>query len=457
MASIQDFTKGSIKKQLLIFSLPILLGNIFQQFYNIADTAIAGYLLGSDALSAIGATAPINSLILMIAFGLNGGFGIIIARSFGEKDFEKLKRAFAQSLIFVFAFSLIIGVLSPIVLNAVLKAMNTPDVIFKEARSYILILLMFVIVTMLYNLEATVLRSLGDSKTPLYFVIVSSFINIGLDWMFISTFKMGVRGAAAATVIAQGISCILCAIVIMKKFKIVKLTKESFRKDFTLARSMLSAGLAMSMMNSIFSIGSIILQAAVNSLGTQIIAAQLAARKISEVYMQPLVTVGTSCSTIVSQNYGAGKAKRIGQTIKYGTLYSTVWAVFAFITTYLFGKFFIVGITGTEDSFIIDNALMYIKINTPFYCMLGLLFNLRFSIQSINAKIPPLISSAMELASKIIAAFFLIPVYGYLGACVAEPISWVLGAVFLVFAFKRAYNKAIKSCENINNDNNIIK
>lgn len=442
MSNIQDFTKGSIKKQLLLFSLPILLGNIFQQFYNLADTAIAGHLLGDGALSAIGATAPINSLILMIAFGFNGGFGIIFARVFGEKNHEKLRRAFAQSLIFVFSFSLIIAIISPLLINSILRLMNTPDEVFFQARSYILILLVFVIVTMLYNLEATILRSLGDSRTPLCFVIISSFINIALDWLFISTFKMGVTGAAAATVIAQGISCVLCAIVILKNFKIIRLQKSSFRKDAALARAMLSAGLAMGMMNSIFSIGSIILQAAVNGLGSQLIAAQLAARKISDVYMQPLITVGTSCSTIVSQNYGAGKFNRIGETIKYGTLYSFLWSLFALVTSYAFGRFFIVGITGTQDSTIIENTFMYLKINTPFYFMLGLLFNLRFSIQSINSKLPPIFSSAMELISKAVAAFLFIPVYGYVGACVAEPISWTLGAVFLVFAFNRAYRKA---------------
>lgn len=442
MANVQDFTKGNIKKQLLIFALPILLGNIFQQFYNIADTAIAGHLLGDSALSAIGATTTINSLILLVAFGLNGGFGIIIARSFGEKDFEKLKRSFAQSLIFTFAFSLIIAVITPFLINPVLRVMNTPKEIFEEAHSYIFVLLTFVIVTMLYNLEATVLRSLGDSKTPLYFVILCSFLNVFLDWLFIAKFSLGVRGAAVATVISQGVSCILCAVVIMKNFKIIRLSKESFKKDFALAKDMLSAGLAMGMMNSIFSIGSIVLQASVNSLGSGIIAAQLASRKISDVYMQPLVTIGTSCSTVVSQNYGAGETKRIWQTIKYGTVYSAVWSLFCLVTCYAFGKFFIVGITGTEDLEIINNAVMYLKVNTPFYIFLGLLFNLRFSIQSINSKLPPLISSFMELGSKVLAAFVLIPKIGYMGACVAEPISWVLGGIFLIFAFKSAYNKA---------------
>lgn len=448
MENINDFTSGSIRKQLIAFSLPILLGNIFQQFYNIADTAIAGHLLGDDALSAIGATAPVNNLILMIAFGFNGGFGIVISQSFGEKNYAKLKRAFAQSLVFVLAFSAIIGVLSPFLINGILRFMNTPDKIFDAAKSYILVLLVCVIVTMLYNLEATVLRSLGDSKTPLYFVIICSFINIALDWLFISYFKSGVFGAAAATVISQGISCVLCAVVIVKSYKIIRPEKAAFKKDTALTASLLTSGLAMGMMNSIFSVGSIILQAAVNGLGPQIIAAQLGARKISDVYMQPLVTVGTSCSTLVGQNYGAGKIKRISEIIKYGALYALIWSVFSLVTAYAFGGFFIRAITGTHDGVIVQNALMYLKINTPFYFTLGLLFILRFSIQSVNSKIPPLISSAIELGSKIVSAFAFIPAYGFVGACVAEPVSWFLGAIFLIFAFSKAYRRAAEKFKN---------
>lgn len=324
MAKAQDFTNGSIKKQILTFALPILLGNLFQQFYTLADTAIAGHILGDSALSAIGATSSVSSLILTVAFGINAGFGIVIAQAFGEKNYRKLKRSFAQSIVFGLIFSVLVAAISPLILNSVLRAMNTPEEIFSEARAYILILLEFVIVTMFYNLEATVLRSLGDSKTSVIFIVISTIINIFLDWLFMAKFNLGVEGAAAATVIAQGISCLLCAAVIVKSFKIIRLEKDSFKKDIPLMRSMLTSGLVMGMMNSIFSIGSIILQSAVNGLGSQIIAAQLAARKISDMYMQPLVTVGTSCSTIVSQNYGAGKIKRIGQAINYSAVYSLI-------------------------------------------------------------------------------------------------------------------------------------
>lgn len=441
MTSTHDFTNGNLNRQMLLFALPVLIGNLFQQFYNIADTAVAGRLLGETALSAIGSASSVNSLVLTIAFGLNGGFGIIVARSFGEKNFAKLKKAFAKSILYNAVFSFCAAVFSVFLIKPVMRLMNTPEKIFDEAYSYIIVLLVCSFTTMFYNLEATVLRSLGDGKTPLYFIIISALLNIALDFLFIGTFKTGVRGAAIATVIAQGVSCVLCALVIIKDFKILKLGKSDFKKDKDLFRSMLSAGITMALMNSIFSIGSIIMQAAVNSLGSLIIAAHVCSRKIAEMFMQPLVTVGSACSTFVSQNYGAGNFERIKRTMKLGGIYSAVWSAFTFVVLFFLGGALVSLITGSSDGTVSQNAVMYLKVNAPFYVLLGLLFNLRFSIQSIGSKIPPLISSSMELISKLLAAFLLIPQFGYIGACVAEPLSWTLGAVYLIFAFSHAYKR----------------
>lgn len=441
MAKLNDFTKGNIKKQLLIFCLPVLAGNLFQQFYNIADTAIAGHLLGDSALSAIGASSSINSLVLTFAFGLNGGFGIVIAQSFGQKNKEKLRKAFSKSILFNAVVSVLVAIFTLIFLRPILRVMNTPESIFSQAYSYISVLLLYVFVTMFYNLEATVLRSLGDSKTPFYFVAVSTLLNIALDYIFIKYCNMGIKGAAVATVIAQAVSCVLCAIAIIKNYKELKPQKGDFKHDARLTKSMLSAGFTMAIMNSIFSIGSIIMQSAINSLGSGIIAAHLAARKISEIFMQPLVTIGSACSTFVGQNYGAGYADRIKDTMKYGSVYSLIWAVLSFFVLFFSGNIMVKLMTGSTDSIVIENAVMYLKINAPFYFMLGLLFNLRFSIQSIDSRFPPFISSGMELGSKILAAFLLIPVFGYIGACVAEPLSWTLGAIYLVFAFRIALRK----------------
>lgn len=441
MAKTKDLTQGNVAKLLLFFAFPTLLSNVFQQFYNLADTAIAGHILGDNALVAIGASSTVNSLVLSFAWGLNGGFGIIIAQCFGAKDFKKLKKSVAISLSINVLFSLIVCIFSIFMSRPMLQALNTPAARLNEANSYISVILVFIIVPMLYNLEAVILRSLGDSKTPLYFLIFSSVLNIILDYVLIKFTQMGVKGAAVATVLAQLLSVILCFVVILKNFKIIRLKKNDFHFSAFLFKNMMSAGMAMAVMNSIFSIGSIIMQGSINALGEDIIAAHLGSRKVAEMFMQPLVTIGTACSTFVGQNYGALKIGRIKASIKYSTIYSLIWSVFTFFILWFFGGQIARLVTGSASQVVFDNTQMYLRINAPFYFVLGLLFTLRFSIQSVDRKMPPIISSSMELASKIAAAYLFIPLWGYLGACIAEPLSWTLGAIYLLFVFKNEFKR----------------
>ena len=441
MAKTKDLTQGNVAKLLLFFAFPTLLSNVFQQFYNLADTAIAGHILGDNALVAIGASSTINSLVLSFAWGLNGGFGIIIAQCFGAKDFKKLKKSVAISLSINVLFSLIVCIFGIFMSRPMLQALNTPAARLNEANCYISVILVFIIVPMLYNLEAVILRSLGDSKTPLYFLIFSSVLNIILDYVLIKFTHMGVKGAAVATVLAQLLSVILCFVVILKNFKIIRLKKNDFHFSASLFKNMMSAGMAMAVMNSIFSIGSIIMQGSINALGEDIIAAHLGSRKVAEMFMQPLVTIGTACSTFVGQNYGALKIGRIKASIKYSTIYSLIWSVFTFFILWFFGGQIARLVTGSASQVVFDNTQMYLRVNAPFYFVLGLLFTLRFSIQSVDRKMPPIISSSMELASKIAAAYLFIPLWGYLGACIAEPLSWTLGAIYLLFVFKKEFKR----------------
>lgn len=441
MAKTKDLTQGNVAKLLLFFAFPTLLSNVFQQFYNLADTAIAGHILGDNALVAIGASSTVNSLVLSFAWGLNGGFGIIIAQCFGAKDFKKLKKSVAISLSINVLFSLIVCIFGIFMSRPMLQALNTPAARLNEANSYISVILVFIIVPMLYNLEAVILRSLGDSKTPLYFLIFSSMLNIILDYVLIKFTQMGVKGAAVATVLAQLLSVILCFVVILKNFKIIRLKKNDFHFSASLFKNMMSAGMAMAVMNSIFSIGSIIMQGSINALGEDIIAAHLGSRKVAEMFMQPLVTIGTACSTFVGQNYGALKIGRIKASIKYSTIYSLIWSVFTFFILWFFGGQIARLVTGSASQVVFDNTQMYLRINAPFYFVLGLLFTLRFSIQSVDRKMPPIISSSMELVSKIAAAYLFIPLWGYLGACIAEPLSWTLGAIYLLFVFKKEFKR----------------
>lgn len=435
MAKATDLTNGNINKLLLGFAFPTLISNLFQQFYNLADTAIAGHILGDNALVAIGATSSLFSLIMTFANGLSGGFGIIIAREFGAKNESTVKSAVAHSLIINIIIGAVIFLLSLVVTKPILTAMNTPAAQFGDAYRYIIVILCTIAVPMIYNLEATILRSVGDSKTPLYFLIFASIMNIILDWVFMKNLNMGVTGAAVATVVSQLTASLLCLIVIKKNFPVLHITKSDFARDKKLTSDMLSAGMTMATMNSIFSIGSIIMQGAINALGETIIAAHLASRKLAEMFMQPLVTVGLACSTFVSQNFGAKKYDRISKAIRYSLIYCAVWSVISFFILWFLGAKATVLITGTGNAEVVRNTAMYLRINAPFYFVLGILFVLRFSIQSINRKIPPLISSAMELGTKTAAAFVFIPMWKYTGACIAEPLSWCMGAIYLSVVF----------------------
>lgn len=381
MAKTKDLTQGSVWKLLLVFAFPTLLSNVFQQFYNLADTAIAGHILGDNALVAIGASSTINSLVLSFAWGLNGGFGIIIAQCFGAKDFKRLKKSVAISLVINAVFSVAVLFASVLFSKPMLKLLNTPSARLEEANSYIVVIL------------------------------------------------------------AQLLSVIFCFVVILKNFKIIRLKKDDFKFSSALFKNMMGAGMTMAVMNSIFSIGSIIMQGSINALGDDIIAAHLGSRKVAEMFMQPLVTIGTACSTFVGQNYGAGKIKRIKSSIKYSTLYSLIWSVFTFFVLWFFGGQIARLVTGSASQTVFENTQLYLRVNAPFYFVLGLLFTLRFSIQSVDRKAPPIISSTMELASKIAAAYLFIPLWGYFGACIAEPLSWTLGAIYLLFVFKKEFER----------------
>ena len=317
MAKAQDFTNGSIKKQILTFALPILLGNLFQQFYTLADTAIAGHILGDSALSAIGATSSVSSLILTVAFGINAGFGIVIAQAFGEKNNRKLKRSFAQSIMFGLIFSVLVAAISPLIINSVLRAMNTPEEIFSDARAYILILLEFVIVTMFYNLEATVLRSLGDSKTSVIFIIISTVVNIFLDWLFMAKLNLGVKGAAAATVLARVVEC-----VIVVWWTHARADKNHFivgaYRDFkipgTLVRQIIIKGTPLLLNETLWAGGMAVLMQCYSTRGLAVVAGFNISNTVANLFNVVFIALGSAISIIVGQQLGAGKLEEAVDT-----------------------------------------------------------------------------------------------------------------------------------------------
>lgn len=304
---MKDLTKGNITKLILMFALPLLLGNVFQLFYNLADTRIVGQTLGKNAIAALGATSSVNTVIIGFLNGLTNGFALVTARFFGAKEFDRLKKSVAHALTLGIATAIALTALSLAFIDPLLKALNTPDNIFKQAKTYIVIILAGMIISMFYNICAGILRAVGDTVSPLIFLIISTIANIGLDLLFILGFKMGVEGAAYATLIAQGISVVLCIIYIIKKHKFLIPSKSDFRFNFKLAGDMYATGVSMGLMISLVGIGTVIMQGAINIFGTDIIVAHTTARKISEIFMLPISVFGAASATFSSQNYGAGR------------------------------------------------------------------------------------------------------------------------------------------------------
>jgi putative MATE family efflux protein len=430
-----DLLSGNIVKSLLVFAFPLLLSNIFQQLYNTADMVIVGHFLGESSLAAIGSCAVLFELLIGFAIGVGRGFGIVVSRSYGAGDQDLLKRTVAGAIMVGCALTLFISLAASLFMMPLLQLINIPANIIDAAYSYISVLIIFAIVSFTYNLCAGLLQAVGNSAMPLLFLIISSVLNILFDIFFITSLKMGVHGAAVATVLAQGISAMLCIIYIFKKCPLLIPRKKHFYYDPALYRELVAQGFAMGFMLSIVTLGSVALQRAINGLGYLIIAGHIAARKINSFCMMPLSTIASAVTTFVSQNRGADRPDRIRKCVRYGNLISVTWGAFISLVLVFSSKILIGAISGSKESIIIENGTRYLLINSPFYIVLGMLLNLRYALQGIGKKKTPLISSGIELTSKIMFAFFLVPALGYFGVIICEPIIWCLMFLQLLYAF----------------------
>lgn len=440
---MKDLTKGNPVRLLLAFSLPLLMGNIFQLFYNLADTRIVGETLGENAIAALGATSALNTVIIGFLNGLTNGFALMTARYFGAKEHDRMKQSVAATLVLGFLTSALLTIASLVFLDPLLKALNTPDDIFIQSKAYIKVILAGMSISMCYNICAAVLRAVGDTVTPLVILVISTVINILLDLLFILVFGFGVEGAAYATLIAQLISVILCVIYILKKHKELVPASESFRFSRKMAGDMYASGISMGLMISLVGIGTVIMQGAINIFGTDIIVSHTASRKISEMFMLPISVFGAASATFSSQNYGAGKLKRVRSGVFSATLITWVWSVAVMIVCYAFTPLLVRLVTGIADPEIIDISKRYMQINTPFYFILGIVIVFRNALQGVGDKITPIVSSILELAGKFAVAMILAPRLGYFGIMISEPLVWIGMAAILALGFFR--NKAIRN------------
>lgn len=446
---MKDLTSGNITKLIIAFAVPVLLGNVLQQFYNLADTAIIGNMIeNSDAIAAVGVVSPVMSLVLSFINGLANGFSIVIGRHFGAKDMNQLKRSVAGTLILGLATSFVMTILSLIFSKPIIRILGTPEEIIPAANAYITIIFAGMTFAMLYNLFSGILRAIGDTIMPLFFLGFSIIANVGLDIVFIKYFNMGVEGTALATVISQLISSVLCFIYIIKKCPVLRVSKEDFHIKKSEALDLYSTGAAMGLMLSIVSIGSVILQSAINGLGKDTIAAHTLARKISEMFMMPLSTIGMASSAFVSQNIGAKRIDRVKKGIFNSVILTFVWSAITILAVYLFGDLLLKLIAGENKEDIIAVSWYYLKINTPFYFILGLLLVMRSSMQSMGMKIIPVVSSIIELLGKLFITIVLVPYMDYLGVCISEPSIWIVMSAWLVIAYAIKIKKISSEEEN---------
>ncbi len=430
-----DMIQGPIFRSLVLFALPLLGSNIFQQFYNTMDTMIVGNYLGDASLAAIGVCTPIYDLMVGFALGIGNGLAIVTARSFGSGDREQLKRSVASSMVIGLFSSLVITVIAQVCLYPLLRLLNTPAEIIDEAYSYISTVTLFVIVMFAYNLCAGLLRAVGNSFMPLMFLILSSVVNIVLDIVFITSLGMGVRGAAVATVISQGISVVLCVVYIFKKTGILVPERRHFKADPGMYRELLGQGFSMGFMSSIVSAGSVILQYGINGLGYLIIAAHTSARKLYLFSMMPLSSMGMAFSTFVSQNKGADQGARIRRAMKCVYLYDVVVTVIITAVMWVCAPGLVRWISGSGEAVVLENGARYLKVVAPFYAVLGILLDTRFALQGLGRKLLPLVSSIIEFFGKILFVILLIPRFAYMAVIFCEPVIWCIMTVQLVYTF----------------------
>lgn len=429
---MKDLTKGKIGKLIITFAIPLAIGNIFQLLYSFADVYIVGNTLGNNALAAVGSTSTLNDLIVGFLIGLTNGFAVVTAQSFGAKDEKKLRSAVAHTLMLGVSVSVLLTVLSVVFLPQIFTALNIPSEHYENAYAYARIILLGMTASMAYNVCASILRAVGDTITPLIFLIISSVFNVALDFIFIAKVGMGVEGAAYATIISQIVSAVLCFVYMLKKYRILRVNAEDFTFSGNMVKNLMGSGLSMGFMNSFVAFGTVALQSSINTFGTNIIVAHTAARKLTSFFMMPFAVFGMTMAAYCAQNYGAEKYGRIRRGVFLSVLYSWIWCALLIVFIYCFAPPLLRFITSTDVSEIIDTAALYLRINCILYCVTAVISIFRNALQGLAVRKTPIVSSAIELIGKVGVVILLTPRIGYMGIILSEPIVWVLMVIPLI-------------------------
>lgn len=437
MKTVQnDMTTGNPMKIILNFTLPIFLGNVFQQFYNMADAVIVGKFVGNKALAAVGSTGTIMFLIYGFVVGMTAGFTVPTAQKFGAGDMKGMRRTVAGAGVLSLVVGALLTMLFMLFMKPLLTLMNTPSDIFKDAYGYIMIISGGILAQMLYNLLSSILRAIGNSKIPLYFLIISALLNILLDLLFIVGFHMGAAGAAVATIIAQGVSGILCLIYIIAKIPVLHLNWNDLHAGKDVYGIQLKIGLPMALQYSITAIGSMMVQSSLNILGSTLVAAFTAAGKIEQVVTQAYVAMGTTMATYSAQNMGAGSVKRIREGFRANTIIGIIYSLVAAAFVMTVGKYMTYLFVSEDVDLIMNSVDIYLKCIGLFFIPLTVVNIYRNGIQGLGYGLLPMMAGVAELIGRGIVAVIAGNMRSYTGVCLAGPAAWVLaGGLLLVMYF----------------------
>lgn len=435
---MRDLTKGKPSFLILTFALPIFLGNLLQLAYSLVDTRIVGSFLGEDALAAVGATTTLSNLIVGFLLGLSSGFAILTAQFFGAGDMNRVRRSLAEALKIGLAVALLLTAAGIVFLQPILRFLNVPQELQGIAGEYIFVIIAGLTATLLYDVFSATLRAMGDTLMPLLILVFSVVLNIVGDVLFVVVWETGVGGAAVATVLSQVVSVVICGIYMFARYEQLRLKPEDFiQSDPQMVWNMISSGFSMGFMTSLVNIGTLTLQTSINKLGQDIIIAHTAARKISEIFMIMFSVFGQTMATYCGQNLGAGKTGRIKRGIWLAILYTCIWSVLTILASYTIGAFLVNLVTGSQNPVVVKNATDYLKFDTLFYFITAVICVVRNAMQGLGERVVPLFSSALEMLGKIAIAAKLVPMLGYTGVILAEPIVWFLMVIPLLIRIFR--------------------
>ena len=431
----KDMTQGNPISLILKFSVPLILGNLFQQLYNMVDTIIVGRALGLNSLTAVAATASLNFLIVGFVLGVCSGLAIPVAQRFGAGDYKKMRNYVANAAYVAVVLAIILTVLTTSLCHVILRWMKTPENIFAESYAYFWVICLGIPFTFLYNTVSGIIRALGDSRTPFYFLVISTILNIVLDLAFILVFRMGVAGAAWATIIAQAMSGLLCLIYMKKKYAILKTSPEERKLNPRAVAILLMNGIPMGLQYSITAIGAILLQSSVNVLDAVYVSAYAAATKVKQLAMAPFDGIANACATFCSQNLGAGKLERIRKGLKDGVLIDLVYAVAIAGVLFFAGSRIAWMFVDRSETEVLAAVQQLLSCAAFFYPVLGILTCVRMTLQGLGFGIIAIFAGWLELAARGLMALLVIPRCGYIAVCFTDQTAWVVAAVFVVAVF----------------------